>query len=467
MVAVREHEQNGNGEVRADRGGEVMAALLVVVAVLSPLVGSLAVLVGRRKGLGAGRVVTVACGVAFVAALGVAVVSALRSDGLVDGAGGWGPGADRASALLLCAVTATGAVVGSFACRSVDLDTRGPRFFVLFGILVAGSSIGGRSRGVVGTVDRLGRCELGIAGLGRPSQRTGCVQTSAEPDGPSTRDRRSRARGGGCTHDRSQRIRSVAGSCTSDGRYRLRDGARRWCLRSRGCVARGGGCVPVGIGAVASLVGRHARCTDTGLGVGARWFRQRRRTSPGPIRPIVLGSFVAVHLAFALAIATVTIGLGASSSRIDVKGRLAWSTVAQMGFMVLQCTVGALSSAVFHIIGHGMYKASMFLGAGDAISAGLRTSRRPPAVSILSLSARLAVSLGVSTAAVGLGWWVLPPEVPHAGVVLIVVFAWATTVHGVWGWLGRGPISPPRAVAVGGGRCCRCRVGVLRRSSPR
>jgi uncharacterized protein YbcC (UPF0753/DUF2309 family) len=154
-----------------------------------------------------------------------------------------------------------------------------------------------------------------------------------------------------------------------------------------------------------------------------------------------------VHLAFALAVATVVIGVGAGSRRVDVKGKLAWSTVAQMGFMVVQCTVGALSSAVFHIIGHGMYKASMFLGAGDAISAGLRTGRRAPAVSILSLPVRIAVSLGVSTAAVGLGWWVLPPEVSDAGVVLIVVFAWVTTVHGVWGWLARGPMDGPRAVA--------------------
>ena len=77
-----------------------------------------------------------------------------------------------------------------------------------------------------------------------------------------------------------------------------------------------------------------------------------------------VASDVAVVLAFALGTITVLVAAGASAMRSDVKGSLAWSTVGQMAFMVVQCAVGAFSSAVFHIIGHGMYKATLFLGCG-------------------------------------------------------------------------------------------------------
>ena len=78
-----------------------------------------------------------------------------------------------------------------------------------------------------------------------------------------------------------------------------------------------------------------------------------------------MASDVAVVLAFALGTDHRPASPPARSAmRSDVKGALAWSTVGQMAFMVVQCAVGAFSSAVFHIIGHGMYKAALFLGCG-------------------------------------------------------------------------------------------------------
>lgn len=48
-----------------------------------------------------------------------------------------------------------------------------------------------------------------------------------------------------------------------------------------------------------------------------------------------------------------------------VKVQLAWSTIAQMGFMLLQCGLGAFSSALLHIIAHSLYKAHAFLSSGS------------------------------------------------------------------------------------------------------
>ena len=153
-----------------------------------------------------------------------------------------------------------------------------------------------------------------------------------------------------------------------------------------------------------------------------------------------------MHLVFALAVATVIAAVGAGRTRVDVKGKLAWSTVSQMGFMVVQCAVGAFSSAVFHIAGHGMYKASLFLGAGDAISDGLRSSRRATPLPILPKPQRLAVAVVVPTAVVGVAVLLVPPDVNDAGRILVALFAWLTVSHGVRGWLERGVSPWPRAI---------------------
>uniref|UniRef100_UPI0022EA3367 proton-conducting transporter transmembrane domain-containing protein n=1 Tax=Falsiroseomonas oryzae TaxID=2766473 RepID=UPI0022EA3367 len=53
----------------------------------------------------------------------------------------------------------------------------------------------------------------------------------------------------------------------------------------------------------------------------------------------------------------------------DVKRGLAASTTAQMGFMLMQCGLGFHAAAMAHLVLHGLYKASLFLGAGSALAA--------------------------------------------------------------------------------------------------
>lgn len=54
-------------------------------------------------------------------------------------------------------------------------------------------------------------------------------------------------------------------------------------------------------------------------------------------------------------------------TRISIKVRLAWSTVAQMGFMVLECGLGLYQLALLHLIGHSLYKAHSFLAASGIV----------------------------------------------------------------------------------------------------
>ncbi len=50
-----------------------------------------------------------------------------------------------------------------------------------------------------------------------------------------------------------------------------------------------------------------------------------------------------------------------------VKTSLAWSTVAQMGFMILECGLALFPLALLHILAHSLYKAHSFLASGGAV----------------------------------------------------------------------------------------------------
>lgn len=66
---------------------------------------------------------------------------------------------------------------------------------------------------------------------------------------------------------------------------------------------------------------------------------------------------------------TITLLLGAGSAMVqsDLKRILAYSTISQLGYMFLALGVGAVSSAVFHLMTHAFFKALLFLSAGALI----------------------------------------------------------------------------------------------------
>ncbi len=53
--------------------------------------------------------------------------------------------------------------------------------------------------------------------------------------------------------------------------------------------------------------------------------------------------------------------------QVNIKQKLGCSTIAQMGFMIMQCGLGFFNAAVVHLILHGFYKAYLFLSSGETI----------------------------------------------------------------------------------------------------
>ena len=77
--------------------------------------------------------------------------------------------------------------------------------------------------------------------------------------------------------------------------------------------------------------------------------------------PSVLMLVAAVGVATAFLAAT--IGL----VQKDIKKVLAYSTVSQLGYMILACGVGAYFAGAFHLMTHAFFKALLFMGAGSII----------------------------------------------------------------------------------------------------
>jgi NAD(P)H-quinone oxidoreductase subunit 5 len=99
--------------------------------------------------------------------------------------------------------------------------------------------------------------------------------------------------------------------------------------------------------------------------------------SPGGMAALVmLGGFTALF------------GAAVMLTQSAVKTALAWSTVSQMGFMLLQCGLGLWALALLHIVAHSLYKAHAFLSSGGAVQAVAKL-RRPGPVAVPNLSAVL------------------------------------------------------------------------------
>jgi NADH-quinone oxidoreductase subunit L len=83
-------------------------------------------------------------------------------------------------------------------------------------------------------------------------------------------------------------------------------------------------------------------------------------------------SIAAGGVNFMALIGGITIIIGALLAFVqrDIKKVLAYSTVSQIGYMVMALGVGAWTAAVFHLFTHAFFKALLFLGAGSVSFSG-------------------------------------------------------------------------------------------------
>jgi NAD(P)H-quinone oxidoreductase subunit 5 len=121
---------------------------------------------------------------------------------------------------------------------------------------------------------------------------------------------------------------------------------------------------------------------------------------------------------------TALFGAAVMLTQSAVKTALAWSTVSQMGFMLLQCGLGLWTLALLHIIAHSLYKAHAFLSSGGAVTE-VSNIRRPGPVAVPSVPAVLksfALALAIFAAIAAGFTTAFGPKTPQAlalGAILI------------------------------------------------
>ncbi len=153
------------------------------------------------------------------------------------------------------------------------------------------------------------------------------------------------------------------------------------------------------------------------------------------LAPLYALSPVTLHLVLLVGVSTLVLGKCMMLTAGDVKKSLGYSTLGQMGYMMMECGLGAFSLAVFHLIAHGLFKATIFLDCGNRIHKARLQPYSPPVPAlgppnlfvwaagvIVSLLIPLAMIIGIHYA---LGLSFLTPQ----GIFIFVLFSWATAAH--------------------------------------
>jgi NAD(P)H-quinone oxidoreductase subunit 5 len=160
------------------------------------------------------------------------------------------------------------------------------------------------------------------------------------------------------------------------------------------------------------------------------------------LSPLISLSHTALGLLALVGAFTALFGGLVMLTQTSIKRSLAFSTIAQMGFMMLQCGLGAFSAALLHIVAHSLYKAHAFLACGSVLdgAARVKTEARPAmngvaAIAVLPVAIGIAVALCLAPVAI-LGVDVTAkPGAAVLGLVMVVALTtlvWPALLSGSW-----------------------------------
>jgi NAD(P)H-quinone oxidoreductase subunit 5 len=160
------------------------------------------------------------------------------------------------------------------------------------------------------------------------------------------------------------------------------------------------------------------------------------------LSPLIALSHSALGLLALVGAFTALFGGLVMLTQTSIKRSLAFSTIAQMGFMMLQCGLGAFSAALLHIVAHSLYKAHAFLACGSVLdgAARVKTEVRPAlqgmaAIAALPVAIGIAVGLCLAPVAVfGVNLAAKPGAVVLGMVmaVALTTLVWQALLSGSW-----------------------------------
>ncbi len=159
------------------------------------------------------------------------------------------------------------------------------------------------------------------------------------------------------------------------------------------------------------------------------------------LAPLYGAAPMSLHLMFLIGGLTALIGATTMLTQSSIKRTLVYSTMGQMGYMIMECGLGAFALAVFHLCAHGLFKATLFLNSGASIQKARSEFKLPGQNHVEE-----AASFSLVTWATGLGVTLLLPLIillaAHGlvriplletqGTVIFLFFAWVTSAQAIF-----------------------------------
>ncbi|KPV39300.1 oxidoreductase [Thiohalorhabdus denitrificans] len=155
--------------------------------------------------------------------------------------------------------------------------------------------------------------------------------------------------------------------------------------------------------------------------------------------PVFVHTDGVLHMVFIVGLVTAVIGSALMLTQNDIKKSLGYSTMGQMGFMIMETGIGAFSLAIFHLIAHGLFKGTLFLGAGGVIHAARQENGAPkdelysfvverrPARTRLPWLLMAAITLAVPIAILVVAHWLVAHDYfQKQGAIVLLFFGWVT-----------------------------------------
>ncbi|MDF0675787.1 MAG: proton-conducting transporter membrane subunit [Nitrospira sp.] len=158
------------------------------------------------------------------------------------------------------------------------------------------------------------------------------------------------------------------------------------------------------------------------------------------LAPLFGMSSTTLHIAFVIGTLTAALGATMMLAQNDIKKTLGFSTIGQMGYMIMECGLGAFSLAVFHLIAHGLFKATVFLNCGNVIHKARQEPHFPHmdhegeevGFSRLTWSTGFVTTLFIPLLILLVTHGVLHiPLLESQGTVIILFFIWITSSQAI------------------------------------
>ncbi len=159
------------------------------------------------------------------------------------------------------------------------------------------------------------------------------------------------------------------------------------------------------------------------------------------LAPLYGSTPTALYLLFVIGGLTALIGASTMLTQSSIKRTLVYSTMGQMGYMVMECGLGAFALAIFHLCSHGLFKATLFLNSGDSIQRS-RTEFKLPGhepvaqasgFSLMTWTTGVGVTLMLPLLILLVGHGLIRiPLLEAQGTLIFLFFAWVTSSQAVF-----------------------------------